>query len=417
MKGFGFKKKHKLANEINRLFGLLKENPDDTKSRLRLANLCLQVGDEKTAIKQYCGAAKQLGAEGLYLEPIAIYRKILSLDSISLVKGSLATIQKAEEHLAKARMAYEEVFQREAQDHEAQHTQECQDRENEERGDDRETEEISSANDSESVPVEVVPDPPQDEAVSRPGVFARAEDIPPDQRATPLSGDLTEPDGEGRDQESFESPNPLLSSSDSTLDQGSGQGSAHEDQITWETDSSYPTKNHQIDVNNPQIDDDLETMLSDEESEPPTEDPQSPDFRAGDDDPSAISSAFQEPDHPETSPRLDATQSVQERPDQTNPDLLYSLGMVYYDMDSIDKAIKAFVNAHDRGVKVVESLSMLAKCYCKKGLFHNAAGFIGQALKLDNLTQEQIDMLMEQLEAIKERGHSAARGASAGPQK
>ncbi|NIM98117.1 MAG: hypothetical protein GTO24_08580 [candidate division Zixibacteria bacterium] len=90
---------------------------------------------------------------------------------------------------------------------------------------------------------------------------------------------------------------------------------------------------------------------------------------------------------------------------QEDPDLPYNLGIDYYEMNLIDKAIREFARAHTQGIKLVDSLSMLARCYCKKGLFHNAAGFIVQALQLDNLTQEQIDMLRRQLEQIKAKIH------------
>ena len=96
MRIFGFRKERKIANEINRLPSLLEENPEDAKSRLMLTNLYLETGDQETAIKEYHVAAKQLTAEGLDLEPIAIYKKILSLDGISLTEKSLAYFEEWE---------------------------------------------------------------------------------------------------------------------------------------------------------------------------------------------------------------------------------------------------------------------------------------------------------------------------------
>ena len=54
--------------------------------------------------------------------------------------------------------------------------------------------------------------------------------------------------------------------------------------------------------------------------------------------------------------------------------------------------------ALDRGNKSLECLTMLAKCYFEKGLFQESAAFIHRALKLDNLTQDQINLLHRQLE-------------------
>ncbi len=47
---------------------------------------------------------------------------------------------------------------------------------------------------------------------------------------------------------------------------------------------------------------------------------------------------------------------------------------------------------------------MLARCHFEKGLFEDAARFIHRALKLNNLTQEQIDLLYHHLEEVEAVG-------------
>jgi len=146
----------------------------------------------------------------------------------------------------------------------------------------------------------------------------------------------------------------------------------------------------------------------DHESEPSSSDPLSPAPSGAIDDENllGIPSGFQKSASREKPSPLDTSGTTPEPVDQEDPHLHYNLGIACYEMDLIDKAIKEFVKAADQGAKTVESLFMLSKCYCKKGLFHNAAGFIDQALKLDSLTQEQIDMLNEQIKEIKARSIS-----------
>ncbi|NIM98116.1 MAG: hypothetical protein GTO24_08575, partial [candidate division Zixibacteria bacterium] len=176
---FGFKKRKKTADEINRFLSLLEENPGDTKSRLMVANLCLESGDQKTAVMEYHTAANQLSAEGLDLEPIAIYRKILSLDAVPLTPESSASLQQAEELLAKAKGIYEGILQvgsKEAESH---------DRDDHEREDD-----------SEPAPIEILRDPSQAHVVPKIGSSERAEEQSPNQEdsssGTSQSGALRE---------------------------------------------------------------------------------------------------------------------------------------------------------------------------------------------------------------------------------
>ncbi len=385
---FGFKKRKKTPDEINRLLSLLEENPGDTKSRLMLANLYLESDDQKTAVKEYHTAANQLNIEGLDLEPIAIYRKILSLDAVPLTPESSASLQQAEEFLAKAKRIYQGILQVSSK------KVESHDRDDHEREDD-----------SEPAPIETLRDPSQDQVVPKIGSSERAEEQSSNQEdsssGTSQSGPLRESYRVDGNQGSAGLP-------DKAVEEKDLQGPVHKLEITPPADSSCPTEDLQIGPRDVQMDDDLETILSDYEGETSTGDSLPPDTSRdlGDEDLSAIPSALQEFLPREESSRPNTTETMPEPFRQEDPDLPYNLGIDYYEMNLIDKAIREFARAHTQGIKPVESLSMLARCYSKKGLFYNASGLIVQTLKLDNLTQEQIDVLRGQLKQIKAKIHS-----------
>ncbi len=409
---FGFKKKDDLPDEINRLLTHLEKNPGDTESRLTLGNLYLQAGDQETAIKEYHAVAKELRAEGLNLEPIAIYKKILDLQGISLTKGSQAAVQQAEEFLEKATKAYEEAFQIEPQGDEVDEPSEPRQGDRHETRDDLEKEEIPCRDDPETVAAEVTLDLAQDQAIPTVVALEDPGDHPPDHELSSLEPSLSdgpgEPNKNAKDQEPLESLDAPFSSPDIAPDEREVQTTVHDPEITPETDSSYLREDLQIDANTVQIDDDLETILVDHESEPSSSDFLSPAPSGAIDDENLldIPSGFQKSVSREKPSPLDTSGTTPEPVDQDDSHLHYNLGIACYEMDLIDKAIKEFVKAADQEAKTVESLFMLSKCYCRKGLFNNAAGFIDQALKLDTLTQQQIDMLNEQLKEIKARSIS-----------
>jgi len=309
---FPFRRRKKITDEINRLRRVVEENPRDSNSRLTLAGLYLETDDLETAAKEYQAVAEQMSAEGLDLEPIAIYRKILTLDAVVLTDTSLATAQEAENLLSRAKEAYEDAFRGGTQSDRAKMDAEPMDGEKrnakEKEGSETEHRGHHGTDDSTPVPIEAILDPSQDLLFSHPDTKDH--------------------------QSQAESPR--------------------------ETDSPPSRQGPEIDISSVQVDDDLEVLAFDHRTESPTDDPLSTDDR----------------------------------------DLHYNLGVAHYEMGLTDKAIREFVKAHNQGVKIPESLSMLAKCYRKKGLSHNAAGFLGQALKIENLTQDQIDMLRRQLEEI-----------------
>jgi tetratricopeptide (TPR) repeat protein len=376
MKLFGFKRKKKTADEISRLGSLLDQNPEDSESRLALAHLYVQVGDYDKAYGEYRTAARVLSAQGADLESIAIYKKILSIVGSSLPEDSLAAVRKADQLLVETKDAYERVFKMESRDGQSREPSEPYQDATGDRKDEKE--EGSSTANSEPVPLEILQEPSQDQVVEE-----MPQDEEPEKEFMNQETSLSEPPVSDEPNDLYhpaEDQGPIESQDDAP-EEGQASDSSHEAQAAREPDLFHPTESPPIDIKDIQIDDDLETLLSDHETETSTDDLLSQ----------------------ETARGRDTAEQVVEPSDHEDPDFHYNLGVAYYEMDLIEKAITEFVKAHNQGIKPAESLFMLAKCYCKKGLFQNAAGYIGQALGLDNLTRDQRDLLQGQLERIKTR--------------
>ena len=376
----GFRKKTRAGDEIDRLHNAPEENPEDTRSKRILANLYLENGDQEKAIREYHTAAEQLSTEGLDLEPIAIYRKILSLGSPAVAEKSLASVREAEKLLSRAKRAYEEILGVGSTDDMVN--------EDPERPRDLQEELISIGD--RPVRLDMPRDQPEDSPMSQirsfEGQSPSRESSSPGASPSIVLKDASRDHG---GQKAFEFAGTVV-------EEKGVDDSVRMAEINPATRSCGPTKHGRIDLREAQLDDDLETMLSDSESETFIDHPFPSDTSGGPSDEGlyASGSGFQDAHLPEESFKLGATDTVED------PDLPYNLGIAYYEMDLTDKAIREFVRAHNQGTKPVKSLSMLAKCYCKKGLFRNAAGLVVHALKLDNLTQEQIDMLQTQLDEI-----------------
>ncbi len=399
MKIFGSKKKKKVVGDIKRLVRGLEENPEDTESRVKLAGLYVETGDRESAIQQYQIAAEQLSAHEFDLESIAVYKRILTLDGGSLSKRSLAAFEKAEELLGKARKAYEKAFQTKTREDVSREALEAP---RQKKGESPAEVESPERIDFEAVATEMAHTESLDDETSRVLPGEASVGHPPD-LMSPLSADTesggtAEPDREGRQGDPYRSR-------EQEPDEGDAQDVFQQSDVTAEYNSLPPLGEQQIDMNAIQMDDVLETIMSDDEIAPSTDDPLTGDTpqSPGEKDIRTMASGAQGGDPHEKSAHPDQTEPVMESLDQDDPDLHYNLGIAYYEMDLIDKAIKEFVKAHNQGIRMVDSLFMLAKCYFKKGHFQHSAGFVYQALKLDNLTQDQIDMLQGQLEEIKAR--------------
>lgn len=404
MRIFGLRKKSKVVDETNRLLGRLEENPADTESRVKLADLYLEAGDHESAIWQYQTAAEQLSALGLDLESMTIYKRIFTLDGGSLGKRSLASFEKAEELLVKARKAYEKAFHIKLQEEASREASESLGRE---RRDGPEKVENLDTDGSEPIANEMLQAESHRQGVAEMPPDEISGGGSPEQKASVSgnlgSGSVDESDWEVRHEEADRSP-------DKAIEGGDVQEPVEEGQVTVGNDFLRRGEERQVDMSAIQMDDVLETMMSDNETAPFADNPLSADTTRvpSDEDLPATAPAFRQHDLGEKPSPLDKTETVMESLDREDPDLHYNLGIACFEMDLIDKAITEFVKAHNQGIRMVDSLFMLAKCYFKKGLFQNSAGFIYEALKLDNLTEDQIDMLQSQLQQIKARSNSTA---------
>jgi len=90
---FSFRKKNKDGEKTEELIRVVKKDPDNAKNRVRLADHYLRMGDRQSAILEYRSAAHYLQTEGFNLKAISVYKKLFSLDAMSLNdRRSLAAI-------------------------------------------------------------------------------------------------------------------------------------------------------------------------------------------------------------------------------------------------------------------------------------------------------------------------------------
>ncbi len=411
MKRNGFKKENKVFKEINSLLGLLEKKPADTETRLRLADLYLQAGDQASAIKAYLTAAKYLSAADFHLEAISIYQKILSLDGFSLNQKSLVSLEEAETLLIRTREAYEKVFQPEPQDEETKGASDVKPRDRRERRADRDRGVTPDQDTSAPVPVGILLDEPYKEGISQMVSDEGPEEpfsdprTPPPERS-PLVGSK-KASREDIEREPLESLPPPFSSPDRVLDEKRVRDPLDKGQLTSDMESFHPREDLRIDLDDIQVDDVLEAMLAAQETIASPDDsllsetPQDQGEGGG----LESSPAFQQVTPGEQSSTLNTHAPPLEMPDEEDIDLHYNLGIAYYEMDLIDKATEEFTKALEQEIKPLESRVMLAKCYFRKGLFQESARLIHQAQKLDNLARDQIDMLKGQLEEIKAKSN------------
>jgi hypothetical protein len=275
MKMFGFRSKNEVGTEIKRLRSLLEKNAEDSKSRLTLADFCLKAGDQETAISEYYVVAKQLSTEGLDLELIAVYRKILDIQAMSLTERSLSVVQEAEDLLVKARRAYEVILQIGPPD--AGIIAALGSFQQEEIQTKEESEEVVTlgTDDSEPIPIEMLLDPSEDHQISEiPPNQNLEENLPKEQSAPPVASPPIASRESDRDagEEPAESLDLLSFSLDNALEEMGVQDAVHEDEIMPEPDSSYRKDRQKTDISDSQREDHPETILADHETGPPTDD-------------------------------------------------------------------------------------------------------------------------------------------------
>jgi tetratricopeptide (TPR) repeat protein len=377
---FGFLKRGKPAGELDRLSQHLQETPDDTECRMRFADLCLQTGDQSTAIKQYRIAAKQLAAAGLSFESIGIYRRILTLIDVFLTGQYRASLEKAEQLLAEAQNAYEVAFDVWSPDEEPHEESKADGK-----GESSTKSDVDGTEGHDEIEVESVDG---------------FEALLMDEGEKPTAYHEKCGGGSPDDEPSFSE-----SHNGSTLQRVETQSQADiqkedEKAETWEELAPFDLEeNREPSPSGIQMDDDLEAIFLD-----PLSRPHSGPRETGGSHSELID---QNPVGPRLHhlevPIISETKKSAGAHDEDDPELYYDLGVGYYEMDLIDEAIEAFTRAENQAVRRAESLFMLAKCCEKKGLFRDAAGFIDRALGLHELTQDQTSMLKELRKEIETR--------------
>jgi tetratricopeptide (TPR) repeat protein len=381
---FVFRKKNKNGKKIDQLLTLTRKDPENPAHRVRLADFYLRAGDKKSAIPEYQRAAKQLSGEGFNLKAISIYKIILNLGGMSLNDyKSLASLYTEEGLLAEAKRTYEKILQIDALDQDAQAA--LKDLERGGRGlrrlETRNTfqeDEIETTDNGGPVPIETLLAPSQDGET----------------RSDPLHDSLGETLEEGD----------IHGLSDHTEASGENRGidvsNFQVDDLPQSTQSLDEEKPNSIDTLDGKLlrDMDIADFSDSEETAEKTLSSQGgegPEIDTSPINPSPL-------DSPQSSPS--SSSEARSEPSGEDPNLHYHLGVAYREMELTDKAIEEFTKALQQGNNPLECLIMLAKCYFEKGLFQEAASLLHRALKLENLTQDQIGLLHQQLEDVEAVG-------------
>jgi tetratricopeptide (TPR) repeat protein len=384
VKIFPFKRKRKIATEIERFCALLEENPGDVESRLKLAHLYHRVGAQKSAMREYWNAATKLSAEGLDLEAIATYQQILTLDHIFPDKQSTEAAQEAEDLLILARKAYERVLSETSQEMGPTESSDLHHPIRQPRDDNAKWEETTDRNDDEPVPIEMLLDSSSDQEVPRTSPHEKSDKGLPAADTSLLEG--------------INQKSPTVSDEGTLVPLPDGQ-------VSKPTDLSHRGGRREVRTDGEHGGEAFETAAPGKRPESSTKGWLGPilfDDHLERDLLTTTSQGEELEPHQAASIRRTAG-TPPGLPNERESALHYSLGVAYYETNCIDEAIKEFVKAHNQGGKPVDSLSMVAKCYYRKGLFLNSAGLVYQALRREDLTRDQIDMLRTQLEQIKVR--------------
>jgi tetratricopeptide (TPR) repeat protein len=366
-----FIKKTKDGKKIEETLSLLENDPDNTTIRLKLADLYLRVGYRQSAIPEYQKAAQLLQREGFTLKAISVYKKLLSLGGMSL-NGyrALAALYTEEGRLAEARRMYEAILRIEPEDHDAQ--------------------EAIDGLDQGKIPS------------SSQAKTASPDDLVPAGDSLLLYEYSQESQGDNPSEEHLDE----RIVRDVDLDELSHEGEEQGEDLP-------PNGSVDVEITPESLgtDDDTEIVssLDEEESDPDLSAPGElvPDVSIEDLDNDTLSgeedteTASPQPPrgHTDASAPVDPLEA-ETKPSDGDSDLHYHLGVAYREMGLADKAIDEFAKALKQGTKPLECLTMLARCHADKGLSDEAVGFLHRALKLENLTQDQIDLLQQQIREV-----------------
>ena len=72
--------KDQLQRAIDTLLRLLKDDPSDVRTRLKIGDLFIRQGNQSEATRAYAEAAEYYQAEGFYLKAVAVYKQLIKLD-------------------------------------------------------------------------------------------------------------------------------------------------------------------------------------------------------------------------------------------------------------------------------------------------------------------------------------------------
>jgi len=73
-------RKRALQKALRKYEKALEQDPDDTKTRLRMADLLVRMGERERAIEEYLTVAEFYEADELYPKAVALYKRVLTLD-------------------------------------------------------------------------------------------------------------------------------------------------------------------------------------------------------------------------------------------------------------------------------------------------------------------------------------------------
>jgi len=487
---FVFRKKNRGGEKIENLLELVRQDPDNVKNRLRLADHYVRVGAKESAIREYQSTAQYLQKEGFNLKAISIYKKISSLGGMSLSDHrALAAIYTHSGLSAEAKKTFREILRIEPGDSETLAALKRLDEEGDippapEIEETLEETHTPAMDDADAVPIETLLAPSEEEPHTDPSAelgetpahdtdlaglskegeaaseaisggheptfgFDTTEPAPDDflETAQPigpphpddaLHGEIladidltslsegtedTVEDTSPKTEEMSEpdmansQPDDALTPIHPTDNETSLKNDVPQEQILTDMDigqlsddmedpsedAAGHQKGSEFDLTNLQFDDIFQTEGTTEPFEGVSSvfEDSLPDSAQETLSPTDVGeTTFPEPSGTEErlapSPLRELEEQVGTSPE--DPDLHYHLGVAYREMELTDRAIDEFTKALERGNKSLECLTMLAKCYFEKGLFQESAEFIHRALRLDNLTQDQIDLLHRQLE-------------------
>jgi tetratricopeptide (TPR) repeat protein len=116
-----FSQKKDLKRTVKRYHVLLKNNPKDFKSRLRLADTYLRMGILDDAIENYFRAGEDCIEQDLHHQAIAVFKRIVVLNpNMTEAYHKLGDLYRSQELYGEAKLQYDKILQLNPEDNDAQ---------------------------------------------------------------------------------------------------------------------------------------------------------------------------------------------------------------------------------------------------------------------------------------------------------